>query len=950
MFSRIFGQMKEPFLSADQLNKKGTIPQDPLAAGTKMIQNYYANTMPNAVYSKDPSMPLSDMTRTADPLLTGTDPVLKDEWVLAGLSGDLLSRRQAECEAAGSGDQFDHLNSLANGYDKKSRARCGWIYNNSKPSDGRGAFGTIDGAFNSTVAGTWTWNLEKAREKYHTAICKEVKNCEDLDAPMYKGRCGWCSKSGKAVPIASGQVAYPYGPLTACPGASLVTSSGSCPKPPPPVPGVTPSPANQRSPAQACDPLPNGNLPRDCLILKARQAGCSDSGTMIDAMKRGSDMNYFDSLSQAASYILYQQRASVGLDDTALSKGKITIGQALTEFKRVNDQAASNLEGGIQFAARDLCYKSGTMATFDFCTEILDSTLGPFSLECLQKEFLRMGGQKTGTMFPGPSNLSTWNSQNKWMDVKRTIGKIAEGVRSTDRAIQEEAMIQFYGIPLEDKKKPAFGAVSGVELFWFSHNPANIMAGTIFLGRRIRNKLPLINNGNDLKGAANTSNVSMVFYANLNTGSDKTVRVRVTSDDGFAVHLNKQLGTGYRQGLYLNDANNLTALDNFPATTFVASAPWMLTGDGPNILRGYWFQGGGSGLFFKMEMQDFTAGSPGIPPDCKCLGFAQNGMRYYSSQDCSEVGGIDNPKGGNWYGNGECLIGHNIGGSYTAGCAALNNLSGKCVEAKSGPWQEVPQNILNLTQEPYAPMISFQVHRAPQDFGGDFSFADKRMGSFKMKWATLAGTPLWVYRHEQGKVHPLGLPIVRFRTDTSIRMVGSLKMFSFMTMTVLLTFNAIPNSANMTEHLYFFGDLGRISIKMKGIGGNQGQLYLYAEGGGGAPQSRPVPLAIKANTAYLLILRSVRDKEDDIYSVSGITLDAQEFSVLKKNTSNIPSSNKMSFPNPRLFSDPDTTESRSIAVGASDMDLTFIRFYDYDLDEDGLAREAKNDWQRLGEN
>ena len=58
----------------------------------------------------------------------------------------------------------------------------------------------------------------------------------------------------------------------------------------------------------------------------------------------------------------------------------------------------------------------------------------------------------------------------------------------------------------------------------------------------------------------------------------------------------------------------------------------------------------------------------------------------------------------------------------------------------------------------------------------------------------------------------------------------------------------------------------------------------------------------------------------------------------------------MSFPNPRLFSDPDTTESRSIAVGASDMDLTFIRFYDYDLDEDGLAREAKNDWQRLGEN
>jgi hypothetical protein len=246
-------------------------------------------------------------------------------------------------------------------------------------------------------------------------------------------------------------------------------------------------------------------------------------------------------------------------------------------------------------------------------------------------------------------------------------------------------------------------------------------------------------------------------------------------------------------------------------------------------------------------------------------------------------------------------------------------------------------------------MLSFQVHRAPQEFGGDFSFADKRMASFKMKWATLTGTPMWVYRAEQGKVRPLGLPVIRLRTDSSIRMVGSMKMFSFMTMTVLLTFNSIPNSANMTEYLYFFGDLGRISIKMKGIGGNQGQLYLSTEGGSMSPQSRPVPLAIKANTGYLLILRSIRDKEDDIYSVSGISLDAQELNVLKKNTSNIPSSNKMSFSSPALFSNPDTTESRSIAVGAADMDLSFIRFYDYDLDEDGIAREVKNDWQRLGE-
>jgi len=150
--------------------------------------------------------------------------------------------------------------------------------------------------------------------------------------------------------------------------------------------------------------------------------------------------------------------------------------------------------------------------------------------------------------------------------------------------------------------------------------------------------------------------------------------------------------------------------------------------------------------------------------------------------------------------------------------------------------------------------------------------------------------------------------------------------------------------------MYFFGDLGRIGIQMRGIGGGQGQLYLTAQGGGGGTQSRPVPLAIKSGTPYLLVLRSIRDKEDDIYSVSGISLDAQELGVLKQDSSNLPSSNKMSFPNPKLFSNPDTTESRSMAIGGADMDVSFVRMYDYDLDQDGIAREVKNDWQHLGDN
>jgi hypothetical protein len=365
---------------------------------------------------------------------------------------------------------------------------------------------------------------------------------------------------------------------------------------------------------------------------------------------------------------------------------------------------------------------------------------------------------------------------------------LADATRSTDRATQEEAITQFYGIPLEDKTRPAFGEVPGVEILWFTHNPgAEFAAPTVFLGRRIRNKIPMINQANDLKGVNNTTNVSMLFYTNMKSDKNKTIRVRATTDDGFGIHLNGRVGVGYSRGRYMNDANNLTALDTLSSATFTTSTPWTLSASDNNIIQGFWFQGGG-GLYFKMEIQDFTPGTAGIPPDCKCLGRPHAGMRFYSKEECNSIGGLNNPKGGDWYGpDGECLIGHNINGSYTWNCKGLNDLApGKCVAQVQTPWTEAPSTILNLVQEPYAPIMSFQVYKAPQDFGADFNFADKRVGSLKMKWYPAAGTPSWVYKAAMGQTLPLGLPVVKLRSDTMISSFGAFKMYSFMTMTMLM--------------------------------------------------------------------------------------------------------------------------------------------------------------------
>lgn len=862
----MFKQITEPFLGSD----------DPNTIGTKKIQQYYAESLPNAIYTQDSALPLSAMTQTADQRLTGTQPILKDIWAVKSLDDDLLGRRQAECEAVGTGDQFDHLNSLANSYDRRSRARCGWVYNNAKPSDGRGAFGTVEGAFKTSAQGTWMWNLEKAREKYHTSICAEVLNCEDLESSQYKGRCGWCKKSGKAVPIVGGKIAYPYSTLTACPADSLVTTGGTCPPPPPPLPpGVARSPANMVSPARICDPQPNGNLARDCLIQKAKQAGCSDDGTLVAALQTGSDMNYFDTLSRAASYILYQERAVVNLDEVSLKTGKTTIDQALDEFKRVNDNAASSIESGLQVAARDLCYKAGTMDTFDFCTEIQDSAMGPFKLDCLQKEFMRAGGQKTGLMYPSDSNLSMWNSNNKWLDVKRTIQLLSDNVRSSDRGTQEQAMRQFYGIPLEDKTRPALAPIAGAEIFWFTHDTSDLAAPTIFLGRRIRSKVPMINQTNDLKGVNNLANVSMVFFTNLGVSADKKIRVRVTSDDGFAVHLNKPLGVGYRTGLIMNDANNLTALDYFPPTTFTTNIPWKLRSSGPNVINGYWFQGGG-GLYFKMEMQDYSA---------------ENG----------------------------------------------------------GPWTEAPTDIIKLTQEPYAPMMSFQVYRAPQDFGADFNFADKRLGSLKMKWFPAVGTPTWIYSASQGNVLPLGLPMIRFRSDTAISTKGFFKMYSFMTMTMLVTFNSVPSSNTNMDFFWTVprGGADLMCIRMIGTGNNSASIGLLSGFGRPVVVKMASGVSISPAKSYLIALRILRSNENDIYSVYGASLEAQELSTLRNDPNTMGSTGEIPFQDPKVVSNPDGQEAHGFQLGYQDIDVSFIRFYDYKLDAAGIAREVKNDWQYL---
>jgi hypothetical protein len=413
-------------------------------------KTFFSKSLPAGIVNNDKKIDYGSLISTHSLKGRVSSTPLKSEWAIdPEASNKAFAAKQAHCESVGNGDQFDHLSSLASTEDTSSRLRCGWVYNNSNPNNGRGAYGLSQGPLKTDTPGQWMWNLKAAKEKFHTSICQNVQACSDIDSEIYKKRCGWCTRSGKAVPVAGGQLAYPSGINTACPSSNLVLRASQCPPPP-----VISDPNYVRTPAEACVPLPNGALSRDCLLQKVSAAGCNDRGSLSQALRGGSDNDYTSALSRERAFKVYQERSSVPMDTTAIKTGKITITDALNSFSKLQDMAASDANGGLQYAARDLCLNKGVLDEYDFCVELQDNTAGPFEIDCAQKQFMRMGGQKAGASYPSSVNIGFYNNLGNWGAVKRYMQSILDKTKSKDRKTQEWGMKEFYGIKMQNKQKP----------------------------------------------------------------------------------------------------------------------------------------------------------------------------------------------------------------------------------------------------------------------------------------------------------------------------------------------------------------------------------------------------------------------------------------------------------------------------------------------------------------
>ena len=946
-------QSSEPFVGAADLQAQ------------KNLGQYYGEKRPNAILTGlDTSVNLKSLTGTYFGKTNDFVSPIKSNYALPNnsMSGDTFAKNNAACMTAGGGSSaFKRLSYLANNVDPKQKMRCGWVYNSTDPAQGGGAYGTRDGPLDTNFQGEWFWNLADAKQKYHKTLCEGVKDCGDLGGPNspYSQICGYCTTSRKGIPIAGSIAAYPYDPRASCSPTAIITSASGCPKPTPQM--VSAAAANvavkqtSDTPAftaatskalNACDPFANGRLPRQCLIKKAGQVGCSEDGSLITSLKSGSEDNYFSELTKVPSYSEYQKRTDNSISEQSLKQGAATLDVILAQFQGIKDNTASAANLGLKAAATDLCMTNGSFEAFDFCIEFKDTDYtASIPLDCLQKEFLRGGGQKTGTEYPSTANLAKWRRYSTWREFKGAIENLGtKALNTADRVSQQDAIKKLQGIPV-DTLRASLGDSPGVEIFWFTPE-ADIKSVSstyngCFLGRRIRSDIPNLVGASTAMGASN-SRASFVFFTNIKPQSNKNYNMKFNGDSGFILLKNKKMEYNYSGGSLPKKDQEFSSLYNSFSQISEASTSqdgyggsWSFANNTNNIILGYYF---GQGTNFSLKFIE----DAGIPPECKCYGrpSSDNTIRLYSNDECNLLGG-------NWYGNGECI--RKSGGSYSGMCAGLNAQS-PC----TNDWAPISSDSLFLIQETFAPMISFNVVKNFQNYNCNYAFCDKRLGSHKMTWQPYANNgPVW---NHPGPVtddtqFPLGMSYGAMNAGAGMWSNFSFKRYSFMTLVLILRFTKLPANGVSSTPLFFWPSDWSIGYPNIIIKGNEsGNATLNIGTGIASVSSSTDGPTLKLNTTYLITMRMNRTNDTDIYSLNSIQIGAGVLTDLQESVQEFNECSPIVYPNPRQLENPDIgyiTNFLFKSDASCNFDVFSIQMYDYKLNQNNLKRAANNDWSTL---
>ncbi len=753
------------------------------------------------------------------------------------------------------------LDDLINTQAPNSKIRCGWIYSKGKPGDkpkvSTGALGTRQGpaGFFENPGGQWFWNLDDAKKAMMGDRCAAMTNCKSVGAANFQG-CAYSTTRGIGVPVnPDGSLAYPRDAVLSAPPSSLVMTPDKCPAPP--APG-SPRYELQRS-RDICTPLPDGRLSRDCMLQQIVSAGCKQDGSLYQALiNQAQPTNYAAGLTNALAYRRYQQLASNPLLEAAVRDGKTTVDVALGTFKNLAEASKNVQQTVLSYAARDLCVSKGTIDTFDFCLELNDNTRAPFSMECLQREFRKAGGQPAGTEYPVAANMSQWNSLETWRAVKDRIATLAAQTKSTDEIVQRRALASFLGIKRQPQAFQQIARIPGLEVLWFNRGT------NTFIGRRtglLNQTFPSFSTSGEVEGTGLRDFVEYFVITNVRPTTDMKIRMRLETDDGVLFTLNREVDSRTTRGRLFDTDDTFGANFDQAPTGYNQKMCWDLKSAGPNYMMGFWQETGG---------------------------FAHSQVLY-------------------------------------APC-------------NGGSFQPFPNDWLTLTQEPDAPLFSWQGLR---NRDGILGFNERRMPS-TMGMATSPQTTVVAQTAATGIGNVNAVLQLKQNGNGFGQVARNIASNSWRTLTILFSTNA----RNPNGKLLDFGPL-QMSITNGRFVASWSSATLNVNTSG-QPLSWTIPSS--GRTYYYAFINMRSDMKSQYPNRLTVSFGpASEFLAGRISVANL-AGNTTTFTTTGSAPLYNISDAAILYVGdrntqsTADVNLAFVRLFDYELNDTDVGRDIGNTW------
>jgi hypothetical protein len=349
--------------------------------------------------------------------------------------------------------------------------RCGWRYKPSRSGlvaeIAQGALGTRKGPINNNAVEDklgdgilWIWNLEDARKRMLRDIANalgpgtSLNVLNSIQGGALAGKFAYCASSRRIIPVnAQGKPLYPNDQTLNCGVSNIITDPAQIPSSAGgDRNGVQSGQATALASLQTCATARNTPLSRDCFLQAIKNNGCSDGGTLYQALQlvNPAESRWDNFLQMQPSFTNYQSmQGGNAITDELFKKNMGKWEMAVNDVSNLHKAMMSSSDPYVRISAQDLCTTAGKFDNYDFCSDITDDTkIESTQLNCIQSYWQQQNGKPAGKAYPTKKvfDVALGTNIRTWGDYKIAVNKLRDDTNNPDPYIQRNALYNFYGV------------------------------------------------------------------------------------------------------------------------------------------------------------------------------------------------------------------------------------------------------------------------------------------------------------------------------------------------------------------------------------------------------------------------------------------------------------------------------------------------------------------------